>query len=324
MRVDVPAMLDALGIHSRRRGSERWGRCPFHAERDASWQIRDEPGDDTNGLWRCFGCGAKGNPVQLVAAMIDTDTDGAIAWMAEAGCIAGAPALPVSVTITSTQGIEGAFRLPVGVTFGPPATWVTPARRYVVKRGITEGQIERWGVGYALDGRLRGRIVFPIRDASRKVIGYTARSFTGDEKRYLEPKAAEGATEGAVFGEEHWPAHGQRGAVVVTEGAINALAVERAIDAFAADFDGHEIAIAAVRGSTFLPGHAARVSTFARVLVASDPDAAGGKLWETIRAMLGRWARLDRVVFPAGKDAADMAPADLAEAVVAAWRGDTR
>jgi DNA primase len=323
MRVDVSVMLEGLGIKSRRRGGERWACCPFHAERDASWQIRDDPGNKANGLWRCFGCGARGNPVQLVAAVLDTDTDAAIAWMEETGCIAGEPALPVRVTITSTRGIEAAFRLPAGVLFEPPAEWVTPARRYVAKRGITEGQIERWGVGYSLYGRLRGRVVFPIRDGGQHVIGYTARSFIGDPKRYLEPHTKEGATSGAVFGEEHWPAHGERGAVVLTEGAINALAIERVIEDNP-EFDGHEVAIAAVRGSHFLPGHAARLATFSRVLVASDPDAAGEKLWRDVRAMLGRWSRVVRVTFPSGVDAADLDPKILAEIIGEAWHDTTR
>ena len=43
--VDVAALLAFLGIKGRRRGSEWWACCPFHEEREPSWQIHDNADD---------------------------------------------------------------------------------------------------------------------------------------------------------------------------------------------------------------------------------------------------------------------------------------
>jgi len=311
--VDVAALLAFLGIKGRRRGSEWWACCPFHEEREPSWQIHDNADDLEHGLWRCFGCGAKGNAVGLVADKLGVGWKEAQAILETHGLVGGPPPIPMRVEIVPTPSRVGGCTLPAGCTFGPLGAWVTPARRYIVSRGITEQQVERWGIGYAVDGKLRGRLVFPVRDARHRVIGYTARTFIDDEKRYLEPSSADGYEPGAVFGEEWWPDPAARHTVIVTEGAINGLAVERAIDVCPA-FNTPP-PFGSVRGSNLQPGHVARLSTFPHVLVASDPDKAGNKLFADLKAALGRWARVVRVPIPEGKDCADL-PVDVLAAAI--------
>ena len=304
VRVDVAKLLGLLGIESRKRGPERWARCPFHDERTASWQIRDDSGADEHGLWRCFGCGVRGNAVGLVAALVGLSRDDAKAWLETSGCIEGQPPLPTSVRVV-VQEAFGGFALPFGVAFGELSGWVTPARRYVQERGITPEQVVRWGIGYAVDGRLRGRIVFPIRDSGGRVVGYSARTFVGDAQRYAEPKSSDGYDPGAVFGEQFWPAAPGRGCLVVTEGAINALAVERAI-AECPDFDTSIPCVGAIRGSHLDVGQIASMSTFRSIVVASDPDVAGDKLWRSLRALHGRSLSVTRAPMPVGFDCADV------------------
>jgi DNA primase len=72
-RIDWPSVRDTidladvatrlLGPAPGRRGGGRrlWWRCPFHDDRNPSLCIR--PGDKQ---WRCWGCGAKGDAVELV------------------------------------------------------------------------------------------------------------------------------------------------------------------------------------------------------------------------------------------------------------------
>lgn len=312
-RLDIPKLLDRLGIEANPpRGSEIWAPCPFHEEAEASFQIRHAPGDPGNGLWRCFGCKATGNAIGLVKAILGVEWIEARAYLDDSGALGKPPPLPTTITVEIVNP-RRKFRIPLGVTFAPLDKWPTPPRRYAESRGITPEQVVRWSIGYAGEGRLRGRVVMPFHDRNGKPVGYTARSFIGAEKRYLEPKKEENADVCAVFGERHWPTPGERETCVVTEGGLNGLAVERALDLL--DIGG---AFGAVHGSNLLPGHIARLSTFKRLLVASDPDTAGDFLHGAIQSATGRWVKVGRVLIPTGKDCNDLHVNNLAERIHAA------
>jgi DNA primase len=186
--------------------------------------------------------------------------------------------------------------LPAGAVVAPIESWIPSARRYLVEeRRVPPEQADRWRLGYAATGRLAGRIVFPIRDRSGALRGYQGRSFTGDRLKWRSASSAEpGVDRDALFGEEHWPAPSDRSSVVVTEAALDALAAEEATD--------RRRSVCAIYGSEPTGGHLERLSTFPEVLVASDPDDAGERLWEALRAGLARWTRVKRVALPEGSD----------------------
>lgn len=296
--ISIPKLLAALGIDARHRGNEWSAACPLpdHDDRSPSWSIHDG-GGGAHGSWYCFGCGEGGGPVELAAAIIGITDGSAREWVAER-CTATDEA-PQPRRVEVIAHLSGTFRLPDGVVRRPLAKWVTPARRYVESRGITDGQIERWGIGYAVDGRLGGRVVFPIVDERGVLRSYTARTFTDSELRYLTPKQGEGANADAIFGAQCW--NRRRASVVVTEGAIDALACERT---------GAEC-VAALGGSRRSPDQFLALSGFKRVLVATDSDEAGTRIAAELVAALGRWSDVRRVAIPPGDDAASMPRAAL-------------
>lgn len=53
------------GLELRRSGSRWAARCPFHEDRDPSLYFFPDGG------WRCFGCGAHGDAVDLVARVLN-------------------------------------------------------------------------------------------------------------------------------------------------------------------------------------------------------------------------------------------------------------
>lgn len=67
MILDIPLVLDALGIPSSERGAEANGLCPMHSRRTGkedhspSWWINLESGQHI-----CFSCNYKGNVLQLI------------------------------------------------------------------------------------------------------------------------------------------------------------------------------------------------------------------------------------------------------------------
>lgn len=192
--------------------------------------------------------------------------------------------------------------LPAGVVQSPIETWVTPARTYALGRGITPAQVARWRVGYAVIGRMQGRIVFPVYSAAGRLLQYEGRTYVDDKKRYLAAHEEEGPDEDAIFGEQWWPeAHALRDVAVVFEGSINGLAVERVLP---------EVALAGLGGSNVTPGMLEKLATFARVLVLTDPDAAGDGAARAILESIPRYTDVRRVELPAGQDARDVEARD--------------
>lgn len=316
--VDPEQLLERLGVRFTRRGLQLWASCPHprHDDRTPSWRMLCDPQHPKFGQHRCYGCGWGGWPVHLVETLLQCSREHAWAWLAD---IEDDPPVPFAVQVDYQRGspLQSVFRLPPGVQVVPYEEWPPAPRDYVVQRGITDWQVERWGVGYAgtrwhkFLNPLAGRVVFPVRTAAGRIVSYTGRTYVGAARRYKEPGRAERADLGAVFGELYWPPPEQRRVVVVTEGAIDALAVERAMPA---------LALGGIFGSQLHQGHIARLATFGYVVMATDPDPAGNRVAVELEAQLRRWTRVVRLELPPGEDCASAAPTALKDAIESALR----
>ena len=309
-RGDVAKLLDRLGIQAVKRGREWHALCPNpdHDDRSPSWHIKDDPGSDRHGLHHCYPCGLGGGPIGLIMAVRRCTAEEACAWLGDEEA-EGAVDNAVEVVGTNRRG--GIWHMPPGFSEGPLETWPASARRYAVeKRGITAEQVDRWGLGYAVDGPLGGRIVVPYRRPDGRPVGYTARTYVGDAKRYLE--AVGGAGRAAVFGEQHWPPFSREKAarVIIVEGAFNALAVERALPG---------IPVASLAGSNPGAARLAKIAArFAEAVLLTDPDATGDRVAAEIEDRLGRHLRFVRVRLPQGCDANDLSQRDLRSSIASA------
>lgn len=307
MRADVGETLRRLGIQARKVGREWLARCPNpgHEDRNPSWRVRDEPGHEKHGYHHCHACGFSGGLVGLVADVLEIAPREARAWLGGDEDVEDRRPPPPPPAVALAVSRRG-FAMPVGVEFAPLARWPTPPRRFAERRGVTAAQVDRWGLGYAVEGRLEGRVVVPYRTPDGAPRGYTARTYGSHPKRYKEADAKERPDRAAMFGEQHWPARGERLLVRVTEGALNALAVERAAGG----------AVAAIAGSGLREQHAAKLASFERVVVLTDPDAAGDKAAAEILAAVGRHCEVSRVRLPEGTDANDLPEEILREALL--------
>lgn len=306
--IDIPRLLDALNIQYRTHGTELWAPCPHpqHHETRPSWSIQSDPQSQSHGVHYCFGCQFTGGAIVLVQELIGGVSWGhAKQWVTDRGLwLKGA--VPLDTAMEVRQPKSRKLRIPAALLGGPLETWVTPARRYAVKRGLTPEQVLRWRIMYAIDGDMAGRIVFPIRTLAGEWQSFHARTYADHEKRYKNASDEDGYDPGAIFGGEHWAPHRdvkKASTLVVTEGALNALACERA----GANY------VAAIGGSEAHPRQLLKLSEWGRILAVTDGDDAGEKLAEALRGQLARSTKVERAPMAKKMDAAEMAPAALRE-----------
>jgi DNA primase len=286
-RVDVAKLLERLSIEAKADGDEYIARCPAHEDGRPSWSINRH-----TAAHHCFSCGFGGGAAALVIHALDTAVLGwtradAWEWMRSQGVLEGDGSLGLSVELVlRAPDRPSAFVLPRSVLTGPLGAWPSPASRYLAARGVPGWQVRRWGIGYAVDGRLGGRVVFPVRDRANRLLSYSARTFCDALVRYLTPDASENPDRSALFGEQGWPEPRERERVVVVEGALKALAVERA---------NSSLCVAGVLGATQVsnPRVASKLATFRAVTILLDADDAGQKAADTLRAAIARYARVD-------------------------------
>lgn len=305
IHVDVPRLLIALGIEDfKQDGSSIWAACPYpgHEETKPSWHIQvDEHDPQRNGLNHCFGCKEGGSALHLALHILGTSGYGAARrWIEEKGLTLDAPKASELRLVSKRQTHFGSG-MPSGSVVAPLESWPTPYRRYAQSRGITDRQVDRWGLAYGAYGAAQGRIIIPTRDAEGNLLSWTARATRSDQSpRYRNASAKDGHDPSAVFGEQYWSPWTTKEAVVVTEGAINAMACERV----------GAPNIAALSGSRLDAGQILRISRFGRVVLALDPDQAGERVAAQACATLSRWKKVTIVNLPRGLDPRDVEARD--------------
>jgi hypothetical protein len=262
-QVDVPRALALLGLEAEHRGDGWVMRCPSgrHADQKPSFVVKDVPGEPKHGLSHCFACKFGGTMAELVAHVIGITLPGAYGWLTDNALGGMLDVRRVTVQVKPFAR-SGGMTMPEGVVIAPMTEWPVAAQRYALDRNIAPWQVDRWGMGYAVEGRLAGRIIIPVWGPNGELLQYTSRTYVRSPAKYISAKRSEGPDMSAVFGEALWPdtESDQRDAVVVTEGALNALAVERVLPMPFASLFGSDVSL----------GHLLKLGTFRKVIVLTE------------------------------------------------------
>ena len=328
-----------------------WAPCPFHQEKSASFHV-----DDQKGFYYCFGCHAKGD---ILRFMQEADGMGFIEAVEVLAAEAGLqmPARdPVQAQRTDrrtklVEVMEEAvrwFRLQLQTGMAHEA------RAYLDRRGLTEADRERFGIGFAPDqrqalyhalrgkgidealiveaglaakpddggapfDRFRGRIIFPIRDARGRCIAFGGRAMDPNARaKYLN------SPETALFdkGRNLYNLGPARTAVskgqplIVAEGYMDVIALVKA---------GFEGAVAPL-GTAITESQLQlmwRVSP--EPVIALDGDTAGMRaalrLIDLSLPMTGPGQALRFVILPEGQDPDDLIRKQGAPAMASALDG---
>jgi DNA primase len=264
---ELRARVSLSGVISRttrltKAGHEFKACCPFHNEKSPSFTVNDQ-----KGFYHCFGCGAHGDVIRWMTDQRGLGFMDAIKELAsEAGMEVPAP------DPRAAQKAEQANTLHEVMTAAQ--AWFVErlasaegekARAYLATRGFNQRTVERFGFGYAPEGRqalkaalgqfaeellveaglriavedkdpydrFRGRLMLPIEDARGRVIAFGGRILDKaktDAPKYLNSPDTPLFDKGRTLYNLHraGPASRQSGRIVVVEGYMDVIALAAA------------------------------------------------------------------------------------------------
>jgi DNA primase len=345
---DAVDMVELVGARTelRRAGGRYVGLCPFHDERTPSFSVNAE-----QKLYHCFGCGEGGDAIGFVQQTEALDFPGAVEFLA------GRYNVELTREEEDPRAEERRRRrerllklLERATVFYERYLWeaaeADAARRYLAGRGLAEGVLRDFRIGYApkawdrvitaaqRDGfneeelaaaglgrrgrqggfgdLFRGRIMFPLADARGRILGFGARAMRDDQRpKYMNtPESELYHKRRQLFGiDRARAAIAKSRQVVVVEGYTDVLALHGA---------GLEQSVA-IMGTALTPEQFAELARAAgregTVMLALDADRAG--LDAMLRAAASASEKqIDLMVveLPEGQDPADLIAAGGSEA----------
>jgi DNA primase len=297
-RIDI-AELIGQSVQLRRAGRNLKGLCPFHSEKTPSFIVWPE-----TGTWKCFGCGERGDAFEFLMKRDHLEFGEALRILADKAGVE----LPVRSTRSAEleeehgrlfEALQAAAIFYHGL-LGSPAG--EAGRAYLRRRGLstetidsnllgvsppTGGALERHllGAGFTVaEGEaagligsgergtydwFRGRIMFPIRDAKGRVVGFGARALGDDvQPKYLNSPQTPLFDKGALL-------YGLDRARQAIRSEQRAVVVEGYMDVLAVHQHGF-MNVVATLGTAITERHLDQLKRLTpEVVLALDADSAG-------------------------------------------------
>ncbi|MBU4480095.1 DNA primase [Patescibacteria group bacterium] len=205
-------IVDVVGAYLKlnKAGGNFKANCPFHNEKTPSFFVSPE-----RGTYKCFGCGAGGDIFTFVEQFEGVDFPGALKILAEKAGVELVKENPKKRDETNRLYL---LMDKTTLYFENNLKSNSEALKYLKNRGVKDETIEKFRLGYAKNDwrdlcdylkkdnfsdeemekvglikkpeqggnyydRFRGRIIFPIFDASGRIIAFSGRLFEGDEEQ---------------------------------------------------------------------------------------------------------------------------------------------
>jgi DNA primase len=334
-------MVEIVSAHTelKRAGARYQGLCPFHDERSPSFSVHGE-----EKLYHCFGCGVGGDLFDFVCEIEGIDFPQAVELLADRYGVEVKREKEDPEAEKRRKERDRLQQLLERSAAFYAATYTDSkeaarSREYLASRGLSTDQLAAFGVGYApsawdtlivraqragfstqematvglaqqgrnggMYDRFRSRIMFPIKDARGRVVGFGARATRDDQKpKYLNTAETSFFRKSEIlYGIDlARPAMAKAGRAILVEGYTDVIAL-------------HQIGLAetvGIMGTAMTEHQLARLSaTVDTVVLALDADAAGQKaMLRAQEVAAGRKVSILVVAMPAGEDPAEIATAE--------------
>jgi len=285
-------------VRLEKKGKNYFGLCPFHREKTPSFSV--EPGKQ---IFYCFGCGKGGNVFHFISLAERLDFADAVKLLADRAKIP----LPESedprekeraklrqqvqdINLIAARFFYDALRSKQGEA----------AVEYLRKRGITEGTIRKFGLGYSYEGwdklyehlkshgiseeamlasglvikgssgrlfdRFKGRLMFPIFDVRGNVIGFGGRVLDDSLPKYMNSPETVLYNKRKHLYALNFAKNNGGNSIIVVEGYMDAISLhQRGISNVVASL-----------GTALTDSQARLLKKYAEeVIISYDSDAAG-------------------------------------------------
>ncbi|GAB4229421.1 MAG: DNA primase [Acidobacteriota bacterium] len=319
-------IVDVVGAYVplRRHGKNWSGLCPFHQDKDPSFNV-----NEAHQFFKCFGCGVGGDVFAFVQQIENVPFPEAVRMLAEK---AGLPLPAPSAKEAAVQTQVGRLRelmQEAAAWFRAELERSPKALAYLENRGIDRATIDAFGLGYAPPGnrllqhftaqrvaaeeleacglvgrseggsyydKFRDRVVFPIRDSAGRVIAFGGRILGEGQPKYLN------SPETPLYhkGSHLFALSEARDAI---RKARFAIVVEGYFDAVVPHQFGFKNVVASL-GTSLTEEQARLLARFCkRVVLCFDPDAAGIRAaLRSIEIFLGQGFEISILQLPGGDD----------------------
>jgi DNA primase len=299
-RIDIAEVV-GQHVNLTRAGQNLKGLCPFHQEKTPSFTV-----SSSRQIFHCFGCGAGGNVFSFLMRITGASFPDTVRELGQKVGIeikeSGGGTGSQGTQSGRIEQLNRAATTWFQEKLRDQATGA-PAREYLASRGIQLTIIERFGIGYVpaeWDGlsktlmtqgfsasevaaagltvarehssgfydRFRSRVMFPIVDLRKRVVGFGGRILGEGTPKYLNspdtPLFKKGQTLFAL--DVAREAVARLKTVIVVEGYFDAIALHQA---------GLTHTVATL-GTALTPEHIQVLRRFAsKVVLLFDPDQAG-------------------------------------------------
>ena len=333
-RMDIEEVIGDY-VSLKRKGQNLWANCPFHGEKTPSFSL-----SPAKQIYKCFGCGKAGDPIQFVMDIEGIGFQEAIRHIANKYGIEVEEDQERTPEQDQAQNERESLYIALGFArdFFVKNLQTEEGRSiglsYFKERGFTSAILEKFDLGYALDGwdhllkaaksagfqedillkgglvlqkeseatrvydRFRGRVTFTIHNVGGKPIGFGARILTKDK---TQPKYIN-SPETPVYHKSD-VLYGMFQAKKAIRDKDNCFLVEGYTDVVSLHLSGIENVVAS-SGTSLTEGQIKLIKRFTnQVTVLYDGDAAGIKAsLRGIDLLLEGGLNVKAVVFPEGED----------------------
>ncbi|MGI5893634.1 MAG: DNA primase [Candidatus Merdivicinus sp.] len=297
MSCDIESVVSSY-VKLKRQGRNQVGLCPFHSEKTPSMVVYS----DTQSFF-CFGCGAGGDVISFIMRIENLDYVEAVRLLAQrAGMVVPegqeedrlsrikpiileinrltarfyhkilrSPEGKAGFSYFSERGLTPQTMVKYGLGYAPPG-WNT-LRDYLRAQGFSTEQMYDAGVvnrgreGSYYDA-FRNRVMFPIIDLRKNVIGFGGRVLDDSKPKYLNTNDTPVFKKSRNLFSMNFAKNHADKRLILAEGYMDVIAVNQA---------GFENVVATL-GTALTPEQARLIAGYTKeVVIAYDSDGAGRK-----------------------------------------------
>ena len=285
-------------VKLKRQGRNLTGLCPFHSEKTPSFVVYP----DTQSFF-CFGCGAGGDMISFIMRIENLDYVEAVKFLAQRVGLtvpegeaedraSRMKAIILEINRLSARFYHDLLKSPAG----------EPGRAYFAGRQLAPKTLVKYGLGYAPEGwntlrdylkgkgftyeqmaeagvvnkgrsgsyydAFRNRVMFPIIDLRKNVIGFGGRVLDDSKPKYLNTNDTLVFKKSRNLFSLNFAKNHAGGRLILAEGYMDVIAVNQA---------GFENVVATL-GTALTPEQARLIAGYAKeVIIAYDSDGPGRK-----------------------------------------------